>query len=164
MRLTKFTDYALRVLMYAASRPDVLVTIDETAEAFGISRAHLKKVVLVLSNAGFILARRGRKGGFTLGRPPEEISLGAVVRLTEPDFGLAECFTEENFCTIGRVCRLPGVLNEALGAFIEVLDRYTLNDIMLSAANFGLVPAGPAPRRGPDLAPRPPQLVQTAAG
>lgn len=151
MRLTKFTDYALRVLLYAASRPGRLVTIEETATAFDVSRAHLKKVVLLLSTHGYLRAVRGRRGGFTLGRTPEEINLGAVLRLTEPDFGLMECFLPDNACPISHLCKLPHVVNSALAAFIDTFDAYTLQDVLLSPEDFaGEVPAA-LPRRGPEL-------------
>src|SRR5690606_8391023 len=90
MRLTTFSDYALRVLMYAATAQDRLITVEETANAYGISRAHLRKVVNILTRRGFVRGVRGRSGGFTLARRPEDINLGAVVRATEPDFALVE--------------------------------------------------------------------------
>ena len=151
VRLTKFTDYALRVLLYAASRPEQLVTIEETARAFEVSRAHLKKVVLLLSSAGYLRAVRGRRGGFTLGRAPDDINIGAVLRLTEPDFGLMECFLPDNACPISHLCKLPHVVNEALAAFIETFDQYTLRDVMLTPEDFMRAAPGERPRRGPEL-------------
>lgn len=151
MRLTTFSDYALRVLMYAASVEDRLVTIDEAARAYGISRAHLMKVVQTLVRAGFLKGVRGRTGGFTLARPPGEIRLGAVVRATEPDFALVECFASGNQCVITGCCRLPNVLNEGLRAFVAALDRHTLADIMLRERDFAAPPPGPRPLRGPAL-------------
>jgi Rrf2 family nitric oxide-sensitive transcriptional repressor len=152
MRLTMFSDYALRVLMYAAAAGDRLITIEETARAYGISRAHLMKVVNILTRTGYIRGVRGRSGGFTLAKPPQEINLGAVVRATEPDFSLVECFATGSQCIITRRCRLPNVLNEALGAFIGTLDRYTLADLALGARDF-VPPKGPIrERRGPLLA------------
>ena len=153
MRLTTFSDYSLRVLMYAASADGRLITIDETAKAYGISRAHLMKVVQTLVHTGFLRGVRGRSGGFTLARPPEEINLGAVVRATEPDFALVECFSTGNQCIITNCCRLPNVLNEALRSFVETLDRYTLADIMLRPRDFSLPPPGERPLRGPDFSP-----------
>ncbi|MBK5928247.1 Rrf2 family transcriptional regulator [Rhodobaculum claviforme] len=148
MRLTKFSDYALRVLLYAASRPGTLVTIEETADVFEVSRAHLKKVVLHLSSNGYLQAMRGRGGGFTLARAPQEIGLGALIRSTEGDFGLVECFQDGNRCPITPMCRFPAIMNEALAAFLTTLDRYTLHDVMLTPESFLAVP-GPQPRRGP---------------
>ena len=96
MRLTNFSDYALRVLLYAAARRNALITIEETAQVYGISRAHLMKVVNQLTRAGFLKAVRGRSGGLELARRPEKSSLGDVVLATEPDFALVECFSPEN--------------------------------------------------------------------
>ncbi|MEM5493002.1 Rrf2 family transcriptional regulator [Hoeflea sp. AS16] len=138
MKLTTFSDYALRVLMYAGAAGDRLVTIEETARVYRISQAHLMKVVNVLTNAGYLRAVRGRSGGFTLARRPEEINLGAVLRATETDFALVECFTPTNECLISSRCRLPKLLNKALAAFISTFDDYTLADIMLSEQDFAL--------------------------
>ncbi|MBU2485382.1 MAG: Rrf2 family transcriptional regulator [Alphaproteobacteria bacterium] len=138
MKLTTFSDYALRVLMYAGAAGDRLVTIEETARVYRISQAHLMKVVNVLTNAGYLRAVRGRSGGFTLARRPEEINLGAVLRATETDFALVECFTPTNECLISSRCRLPKLLNKALAAFISAFDDYMLADIMLSEQDFAL--------------------------
>lgn len=141
MRLTNFSDYALRVLMYAATRSDRLITIEETSEIYGISRTHLMKVANQLTRAGFLKATRGRTGGLALAKRPDKIGLGDVVRATEPDFALVECFTAENSCLITPRCRLKGVLGEALAAFVATLDRYTLADLVLSPKDFGIKPA-----------------------
>ena len=141
MRLTNFSDYALRVLMYAAARDERLITIDETAKVYGISRAHLMKVVNQLTRAGYLKAIRGRSGGLVLAKRPHKIRLGDVVRATEPDFALVECFGADNQCVITPRCRLRGALKEALGAFVATLDRYTLADLILSPRDFGLRPA-----------------------
>lgn len=141
MRLTAFSDYALRVLMYAAARDGRLITIDETAGVYGISRAHLMKVVNQLTRAGFLKAVRGRSGGVALARTPAKIRLGDVLRATEPDFALVECFSSGNQCLISPRCRLRGALNEALAAFIGTLDRYTLADLLLNPRDFGIKPA-----------------------
>jgi Rrf2 family nitric oxide-sensitive transcriptional repressor len=141
MRLTTFSDYALRVLMYAASQNERLITIEETAKIYGISRAHLMKVVNQLTKAGFLKATRGRTGGLALGKSPKKIRLGDVVRVTEPDFALVECFTPGGNCLISPRCRLRGVLKEALAAFVATLDSYTLADLMINPRNFGIRPA-----------------------
>jgi Rrf2 family transcriptional regulator, nitric oxide-sensitive transcriptional repressor len=155
MRLTRFSDYALRALIFAASTPDRLATIEETAEVYGISRAHLKKVVTILIRAGFLKGVRGRTGGYTLARPAREINLGAVVRTTEPDFAIFECFSEGNQCRITPCCRLASVANEALAAFVTTFDRYSLADVLVDRSLFlGPAPAA-QPRRGPTL-PAPP--------
>jgi Rrf2 family nitric oxide-sensitive transcriptional repressor len=141
VRLTNFSDYALRVLMYAAVRRGQLITIEETAERYGISRTHLMKVANLLTRSGYLTAVRGRAGGLRLGRAPEQIGLGDVVRATEPDFALVECFgAGEGRCRITPYCHLRGVLGEALAAFVATLDRYTLADLVLSPADFGLTP------------------------
>ncbi len=141
MRLTNFSDYALRVLLYAAARGDTLITIEETARVYGISRAHLMKVVNQLTRAGYLTAVRGRSGGLELAMRPNKIRLGDVVRATEPDFALVECFAPDNRCLITPRCRLRGVLKEALAAFIATLDRYTLADLVLRPEDFGIRPA-----------------------
>jgi Rrf2 family nitric oxide-sensitive transcriptional repressor len=142
MRLTNFTDYALRLLTYAAAQDESrLVTIEETATFYGISRAHLMKVANQLTRAGFLRAVRGRSGGLALGRRPNKIRLGDVLRATEPDFALVECFSTENQCRITPRCRARGALQEALSAFLSTLDGYTLADVMLSPTDFGLRPA-----------------------
>ena len=141
MRLTNFSDYALRVLLYAAARRDELITIEETAKVYGISKAHLMKVVNQLTRAGYLNAVRGRYGGLTLAMRPNKIRLGDVVRATEPDFAMVECFGSDNQCRITPRCRLRGVLKEALGAFMSTLDRYTLADLVLRPEDFGIRPA-----------------------
>lgn len=152
MRLTTMSDYALRVLMYAGAVNDRLVTIEETAKVYNVSRAHLMKVVNVLTRNGFLKGIRGRSGGFKLARPPHEISLGAVVRATEPDFALVECFATGNQCVITQNCRLPKVLNEALSAFISTLDRLTLADVLLKESSFQAPATGGGQgQRGPNL-------------
>jgi Rrf2 family nitric oxide-sensitive transcriptional repressor len=151
MRLTTFFDYALRVLMYAASAGDRLITVEETANTYGVSRAHLMKVVNTLTRTGYIKGVRGRSGGFTLAKRPEEINLGDVVRATEPDFALVECFATGNQCIITGCCRLPQVLNEALGSFVATFDRYTLADIALAKRDFAPPRRRPRGLRGPLL-------------
>jgi Rrf2 family nitric oxide-sensitive transcriptional repressor len=141
VRLTNFSDYALRILMYAAVQSDRLITIEETAEVYGISRAHLMKVANQLTRAGYLKAVRGRSGGLALAKRPNRIKLGEVLRATEPDFTLVECFAPEGNCLISPRCRLRGVLQEALSAFTGTLDRYTLADLILSPADFGIQPA-----------------------
>ena len=141
MRLTNFSDYCLRLLMYAAVRQDRLVTIEEVSEVYDISRAHLMKVANTLTKAGYLKAVRGRSGGLTLAKPPGKIKLGEVIRATEPDFTLVECFGAGNACIITPSCRLRGILHEGLDAFGKVLDRYTLADLMLRPKDFGIRPA-----------------------
>jgi Rrf2 family transcriptional regulator, nitric oxide-sensitive transcriptional repressor len=141
MRLTNFSDYTLRVLMYAAAQKGRLITIEETAGVYGISRAHLMKVANLLTRAGYLRAVRGHAGGLALAKAPGKIRLGEVLRSTEPDFALVECFTAENQCVITARCRLRGAVREALAAFLKTLDRYTLDDLLLRPEDFGAKPA-----------------------
>ncbi len=129
MRLTSYSDFALRVLMYLKVRPDGRVTIRDIAAAYQVSKPHLMKVVNDLARLGYVDAARGRNGGLRLGRPPEEINLGQVVRATEPDFAIVECFGPGNRCPIVSACDLRDVLAEARDAFLGVLDRHTLADL-----------------------------------
>ena len=141
MRLTKFSDYALRVLVFAASVPEGRrVTIAETAAVYGISQGHLKRVVMLLTHAGFLHGERGRSGGYRLAAPADRIRLGAVVRATEADFAMVECFQTGQRCRIEAQCRIPPILSKATAAFLDVLDDYTLADIALEAR---FLPPGP---------------------
>lgn len=146
MQLTKFSDFALRVLMYVHAAGDRRVTIEEMAASYRISRAHLMKVVNTLTRAGYLKAVRGRSGGLRLARPADEIRLGAVIRDTEPDFALVECFATGSQCVITGCCRLPRVLNKALSAFLDTLDEHTLESIALKPRDFRKVldPTAPA--------------------
>lgn len=130
MRLSSMADYALRLLMHVAQHPDRLCTIAEIARAHGISEAHLMKITHQLGQAGFITTLRGKGGGMRLAAPPEEIELGAVVRAMEPDLALVECFDRPgNRCALTGNCRLAGVLDAALAAFLAQLDAHTLADL-----------------------------------
>lgn len=128
MRLTLYTDYSLRVLLYlGAKKPEELSTIQAISDAYGISKNHLMKVVHELGKMGYIETIRGRGGGIRLAKSPEEINIGQLVRQTEEDFYLVECFNPESVgCVISPVCNLKGVLNKALHAYIAVLDEYSL--------------------------------------
>lgn len=126
MRLTRYTDYAMRVLMYLGVQPDKVCSIAEIARAYGISHSHLTKVAHDLGRAGYVEGVRGRTGGIRLARAAERINVGAVVRQTEHGFDLADCGS----CIIAPACGLTGVLDEALAAFLAVLDRYTLADLL----------------------------------
>lgn len=126
MKLTRYTDYALRVLMHLAAQPDRLASIGEMARTYRISQNHLMKVVHDLRKAGFLDAVRGRSGGVRLARLPEDIRVGDVVRHTEGGFDLVDCES----CVIARACSLTGALRQALVAFMDVLDNYTLADLV----------------------------------
>ena len=129
MRLTRYTDYALRTLIYVGLHEPRQSSIAEIARAYGISESHLTKVVHQLGRLGFISTTRGRGGGLRLAKPPAEIIVGAVVRQTEEDLALVECFAG-GACAITAPCRLRCALGEALAAFLAVLDRYTLADLL----------------------------------
>lgn len=137
MRLSTFSDYSLRVLMYLGVQDDRLVTIAEIAAVHDISKAHLMKVVHQLGLNGHIETVRGKGGGIRLARPPREIVVGAVIRQSESDFAMAECFAGQSSCRIHGGCGLPGILNEALSAMFLVLDGYTLADLLRGPLGMG---------------------------
>ena len=140
MRLTHWTDYSLRVLMYcaASAQREQPATIGEIAEAHGISRSHLTKIVMTLSGLGLLETTRGRGGGLRLLKPAQSIVLGEVIRQTESDFTLVECFdAAHNTCRLDGHCRLKGALREAMDRYLEVLDGVTLADL--------IAPMEPAP-------------------
>ena len=126
MRLTRYTDYAMRVLLYLAARPQQQCSISEISRAYGASQSHLMKVVNDLVNAGYLISARGRFGGIRLARDPQEINVGAVIRHTEEGFELVDCVD----CVIAPACGLTSALGEALAAFLGVLDGYSLHDLM----------------------------------
>jgi Rrf2 family nitric oxide-sensitive transcriptional repressor len=131
VQLTRYSDYSLRVLIYLALDPERLVTIEEIAQSYGISKAHLMKVVHQLGLNGYVETARGRGGGLRLARRPEEITVGEVIRSTEENMALVECFDPESSqCAIEPACGLRSVLHEALAAFLAVLDRHTLGDLV----------------------------------
>ncbi len=131
MQLTAYTDYALRVLMYLVVHEDRLVTIAEMASVYDISKNHLMKIVHQLGQKGFIETVRGRGGGLQLGQSPARVALGQVVRQMEPHFNIVECFDPAtDSCPITPECSLSPVLVEAREAFLAVLDRYTLADLV----------------------------------
>lgn len=136
MRLTQYTDYSLRVLIYLGYKKDETVTISEMSDFYKISRNHLMKVVHNLGLKGYIQTLRGKNGGLRLARLPAEISIGDVVRDMEPDFVLLECFDpSEDQCVISRSCALKSVLVGARDTFLAELDKYTLADVLKPAAN-----------------------------
>ena len=135
MRLTKHSDYALRVLVYVAAirakNPERLVSTQEMSEAYAISTHHPVKVVGKLGKAGYLEINRGRGGGVRLARAPEDIRVGEVVAVTEPDFAFVECMQEDNeACPLTGACALVPPLEEALRAFLDALDNYTLADVI----------------------------------
>ncbi|MFA1512372.1 Rrf2 family transcriptional regulator [Priestia aryabhattai] len=141
MRLTQYTDYSLRVLLYLGVRDNnKLSNIKEIAEAYNISKNHLMKIIHELGKLGLIETIRGRNGGIRLAQLPKDINIGKVVRQTEEDFHIVECFDcEGNFCIISPVCKLKSVLHEAMQAFIKVLDQYTLEDLIQNKDELNLL-------------------------
>ena len=130
MRLTAFTDYSLRVLIFLALKGDEISTIAEIAEAYGVSQNHLMKVVHHLARLGHVKTLRGKGGGLRLAREPAGIKLGAVARACEGRMVLAECFEPGHDCRIETVCALKGIFHQAGDAFFAVLDRYSLADLL----------------------------------
>jgi Rrf2 family nitric oxide-sensitive transcriptional repressor len=130
MQLTIHSDYALRVLLYLKLHGEELATIQGIADAYGISKNHLMKVVQNLTHLGYVDSSRGRNGGIRLAQTPKNINLGEVVRKTEPHFNIAECFDlESNTCPIVPACDLTRILAEARNAFLKSLDQYSLADL-----------------------------------
>ncbi len=136
MRLAEYTDYTLRVLMYCAARPRQLVTIGELAEHHALSKNHLMKIVNDLARQGVIATTRGRGGGLRLLKDPADIRVGDVVRASETDFRMVECFdSSTNACTLSPTCRLKYVLGAAMQAYFRELDAATLADISSPLTN-----------------------------
>ena len=131
MRMTHHTDYALRMLIALAVSDEDTTTVADIAGRYRISRNHLLKVALHLKQLKLIETTRGRSGGVRLGRDPADINIGALVRTMEGDFALVECLKSDGGqCAIEPVCRLKGVVREALEAYLKVFDRYTLADLV----------------------------------
>jgi Rrf2 family nitric oxide-sensitive transcriptional repressor len=148
MRLSSYTDYALRMLIYLALRRDGFPTISEVAQVHGISKNHLMKVAHHLGQGGYIETIRGRNGGLRLGRPADQIRIGDVVRYTEQDMSIVECMGasgEGPGCRLSPACKLRSALHEALRAFLDVLDNYTLADIVSNRHNLTALLGLPQP-------------------
>lgn len=148
MRLTVYTDYALRLLMYLAVRGDGLTTIREVAESYDISKAHLTKVAHELGVAGYVETVRGRRGGLRLAKSATSIGLGEIIHHTEPDMALVPCFKPVDApCAIRRCCVLQRALEKARLAFLDVLDTYSLDDLVKPRAPLQILLAiAPAAR------------------
>jgi Rrf2 family nitric oxide-sensitive transcriptional repressor len=137
VRLTVYTDFSLRLLMYLAVKEGGLATIAEVAESYGISRNHLMKVAHQLGLAGYVATVRGKNGGLRLARPAETVILGDVVRRTEPDLALVPCFHPVDApCAIWPKCVLREAMQNALEAFLKTLDGYTLADLARPASQL----------------------------
>ena len=131
MRLTTFSDFSLRMLIYMALKREGLSTIQEIADSYGVSKNHMMKVAHILGLMGYVETVRGKKGGLRLAMEPSQIHVGAVIRRTEEESALVQCFKSEgDVCRIEGACALKGMFGEALQAFLEVLDRYTIADIV----------------------------------
>ena len=130
MRLTFSTDYALRLLMLVGLETEHLVTIEEVADRFGISKNHLMKLAYQLGQAGYLETVRGRNGGLRLGKAPSQIVVGEVVRRMEPDFAVVECQNPAGYCRITPSCVLRSAMREGVQAFLGKLDQYTLEDLL----------------------------------
>jgi Rrf2 family nitric oxide-sensitive transcriptional repressor len=131
MQLTQYTDYALRTLIALGLNPDEMQTVTAVADAYGVSRNHLVKVVGRLAELGYIETLRGKGGGMRLARAPRDIRIGDVVRDMEAELGLVECLTQGGgHCVIAPACKLKGLLHEATGAFLDALDQHTLEDVL----------------------------------
>ncbi|USG60166.1 Rrf2 family transcriptional regulator [Sneathiella marina] len=131
MRLNTQTDYALRLLMHLAVNPGTLVTIAEVSEHYGISKNHLMKIAQTLGQLGYIDTVRGRAGGLRLAYPAARINVGTIVRHIEGDFALVECFAgRDGTCRITAACRLSSVLKQAVEAFLQVLDQYSVENLV----------------------------------
>ncbi len=137
MHLTIFTDYGLRTLMFLAAHPERLCSVKEVAEAYGISRNHLVKVVHRLAQLGYIESSKGKGGGIKLALPPEKLKLGDLVRALEPNMNIVECFNRDtNTCRITGSCQLKHYLFDAKQAFLSSLDERTLADTIFSFGKF----------------------------
>jgi len=135
LRLTQYSNFALRTLQFVALRAPAIVTVDDVARAHRISKAHLVKVAAELSRRGYIDATRGRRGGMRLARPAEQITVGEIIRWTEAPLDLVECFNAEtNTCPLLGICHLSRGLQRALRAFLSVLDDLTIADIAFNRA------------------------------
>ena len=127
MRLTQFSDYSLRLLLYLAERPDALCTVGDIAAWYGVSRPHMAKVAHHLTKLGYVDGVQGKSGGLRLAKMPAEMNIGEIIRQMEPDFHVVECFDKERgACRIDGTCQLKHALHAATAAFFEVLDKHSL--------------------------------------
>jgi Rrf2 family nitric oxide-sensitive transcriptional repressor len=130
MHFTAFTDLAFRILIYLALDTERRTTISDIAGIYGVSKNHLMKVVNQLTRAGVVEANRGPNGGLILARSPEDVTVGEIIRLTEDKFEIVECFGPDNQCKITPACTLKSIFGESLAAFFDVLDNYTIQDLI----------------------------------
>lgn len=139
MRLTSFTDYSVRVLVHSTIKGGELASIREVSELYDISSNHLMKIVHHLGKGGYLKTVRGKNGGFRLGKPPEDIKIGDVIRYTEDDLNIVECFDDEKTtCQLKDNCGFEKIMTQALSAFLEIADNYTLADLAENGGQFEL--------------------------
>lgn len=132
MQITKFSDYALRTLIYLGEHPDKLITIREISDYYGIVHSHLTKVVHLLSTSGFIHSVRGRNGGLQLAKEPRLIPIGSVIRATEENLYVLDCFDpKKQTCRLLPGCKLKTIIGSALQSFLAHLDNATLADVLI---------------------------------
>ena len=131
MYLSKFTDYSFRALVYLAENRDKLCTVEELAKNLEISEHHLKKIIHKLAKTDLIISMKGRTGGLKLGLDPQDINLGEVIKITEDNLNIAQCFNKEYCCPyMGSECKIKGIMQDSLDAFLYEFSKYTLNDIL----------------------------------
>jgi len=145
MRLTTFSDYSMRVMMYLGLQHGQLVTISDIARAYNVSENHLTKVVHHLAQSGYVETVRGKGGGLRLVRDPKTINIGEMIRDSEGDTGLLPCLDTDGTCCIQPSCKLMGILHEAQAALFAVLDKYTLADLLLQEAPLACILMHPRP-------------------
>jgi Rrf2 family nitric oxide-sensitive transcriptional repressor len=147
MQLTTFSDYTMRVMMFLGLKHGQLTTISEIAQSYAISENHLTKVVHHLAQSGYIETLRGKGGGLRLVLDPKTINLGVMLRASEGNAGLLPCLTKEGDCCIQGSCKLAGILREAQSALFAVLDKYTLDDLLIQEASLARILLHPRPAK-----------------
>ena len=131
MTLSKFSDYAFRILILLGNNPDTTFTVDSISETLGLSNHHIKKIVYKLATEGYIDSSKGRNGGLRLGMKPCDINLGELLKITEDNLNIVECFSKDaNICNISSSCKLKGIIGVALNSFMNVFHQYTLADVL----------------------------------
>lgn len=131
MYLSKFTDYSFRALVYLAENREKLCTVEELAKKLEISEHHLKKIIHKLAKTDLIISMKGRTGGLKLGLDPRDINLGEVIKITEDNLNIAQCFNKKDCCpNIGSQCKVKGIMKDSLDAFLNEFSRYTLQDVL----------------------------------
>ena len=131
MTLSKFSDYAFRILILLGNNPDTIFTVDSISQTLELSNHHIKKIVYKLATSGYIDSSKGRNGGLRLGKNPADINLGELLKITEDNLNIVECFSKENnTCNISSSCKLKGVIGTAINSFMDVFNNYTLADVL----------------------------------